>query len=167
MSRRFFADDGSIASRRASQPVGSMFTFSYPASFEQDEDGRTVVGFSDFPHAHTDGKDPGEAVEEAIDCLGSVIAQRMADKLDVPLPSKPKSGQRLVPVPLWIAGKLALYSAVREKGITNSELARRLGVRETVVRRMLDPDHDTRSEKLQAALEALGKRVVVTVEDAA
>jgi hypothetical protein len=36
-----------------------------------------------------------------------------------------------------------------------------------VVRRMLDPDHNTRSEKLQAALEALGKRVVVTVEDAA
>jgi DNA-binding transcriptional regulator LsrR (DeoR family) len=27
-----------------------------------------------------------------------------------------------------------------EQGVTNSELARRIGVRETVVRRMLDPD---------------------------
>jgi antitoxin HicB len=91
----------------------------------------------------------------------------MTDKADIPQPSTLKRGQKMVPVPLWIAGKLALYLAVREKGINNSELARRLGVRETVVRRMLDPDHETKGEKMQAALEALGKRVVVTVEDAA
>lgn len=144
-----------------------MRNFSYPASFEPDEDGRPVVSFPDFAHAHTDGKDAVEAMEEAIDCLGSTIAHRMAEKLDIPTPSEAQPGQRVVPVPLWIAGKLALYFALREKNVTNSELARRLGVRETVVRRMLDPDHNTRSEKLQAALEALGKRVVVTVEDAA
>ena len=56
---------------------------------------------------------------------------------------------------------------MRDQGVTNSELARRLGVRETVVRRMLDPDHETRSEKLQTALAVLGKRIVVAVEDAA
>ncbi|MCL4853129.1 MAG: hypothetical protein KJZ78_17350, partial [Bryobacteraceae bacterium] len=76
-------------------------------------------------------------------------------------------GQKLVPVPLWIAGKLGLYLAMYEKGMNNSELARRLGVGETVVRRMLDPDHDTKTQKLQAALEILGKRIVVGVEDAA
>jgi antitoxin HicB len=70
-------------------------------------------------------------------------------------------------VPLWIAGKLALYLAMIERGVNNSELARRLGVRETVVRRMLDPDHETKSEKLQTALEMLGKRIVVAVDDAA
>ena len=73
----------------------------------------------------------------------------------------------MVPVPLWIAGKLALYLAMIERGVNNSELARRLGLRETVIRRMLDPDHDTKSEKLQAALEVLGKRLVVAVDDAA
>ena len=144
-----------------------MRKFSYPASFEPDEDGRVVVSFVDFPYAHTDGKDAAEAMEEAIDCLGSVIAQQMAEKLDIAAPSRVGRGQQLVPVPFWIAGKLALYLAVREKGVSNTDLARRLGVRETVVRRMLDPDHDTRSEKLQAALAALGKRVVVTVDDAA
>jgi antitoxin HicB len=60
-----------------------------------------------------------------------------------------------------------LYLAMRAAEVSNSELARRLGVRETVVRRMLDPDHDTRSEKLQTALAALGKRIVIMVEDAA
>ena len=51
--------------------------------------------------------------------------------------------------------------------MNQSELARRLNVRETVVRRMLDPNHETRQEKIQAALEKLGKRVVMAYDDAA
>ncbi len=144
-----------------------MSSFAYPASFRRDENGRPVVSFPDFPGAHTDGEDLHEAIEEAIDCLGSVIASRIGEKSEIPTPSPMKRGQRLVPVPLWIAGKLALYLAMRERRMSNSELARRLGVRETVVRRMLDPDHETKSEKLQAALDALGKRMVMAVEDAA
>ena len=144
-----------------------MFTFAYPAVFRRDGDGRWLVGFPDFPNAHTDGADVSEATEEAIDCLGSCIAFAMADKASVPKPSRLKRGQKLVPVPLWIAAKLALYWAIRERGMSQSELARRLKVRETVVRRMLNPNHDTRQEKIQAALEALGKRVVMAYEDAA
>src|SRR5688500_8031762 len=105
-----------------------MFSFRYPASFRRDKDGRPVVSFPEFPYAHTDGKDIREAMEEAMDCLGSVLAEAIAENLPVPSPSSPKRGQRLVPVPLWIAGKLALYLTMREKGISNSELARRLGV---------------------------------------
>ena len=144
-----------------------MFTFAYPASFTHDEDGRVTVGFPDFSRAHTDGADACEAMEEAIDCLGSVIAFAMADKVDVAKPGRLKRGQKLVPVPLWIVAKLALYWAIRELGISQSELARRLKVRETVVRRMLDPNHDTKAEKIQAALEVLGKRVFMAYDDAA
>ena len=60
-----------------------MFSFSYPAAFRSDKDGRPVVRFPDFPEAHTDGKDMREAVEEAIDCLGSVIAFRIAGKKEI------------------------------------------------------------------------------------
>jgi len=144
-----------------------MFSFAYPAKFRPDESGRPLVSFPDFPHAHTDGKNMAEAFEEATDCLGSVIAARIAEKLEVPRPSPVNRGSKLVPVPLWVAGKLALYLTMREQSVTNSELARRLGVRETVVRRMLDPNHATKSAKLQAALAVLGKRIVVALEDAA
>lgn len=120
-----------------------------------------------FPNAHTDGADPAEAFEEAIDCLGSSIGFAMADHAEVPKPSRPKRGQKMVPVPHWIVAKLALYWAIRESGLSQSELARRLKVRETVVRRMLDPNHDTRQEKVQAALAALGKRVVMAYGDGA
>ena len=67
-------------------------------------------------------------MEEAIDCLGSVIAFAIADKAEVPRPSRLKRKQKLVPVPLWIVGKLALYWAIRDMGISQSELARRLNV---------------------------------------
>ena len=69
--------------------------------------------------------------------------------------------------PLYLAPKLALYLATRERGMRNADLAKRLGVSETVVRRMLDPKHATKPERIQAALTALGKRIVVTFEDAA
>lgn len=144
-----------------------MFTFSYPAKFNMGADGRFLVSFPDFPSAHTDGASRQEAMTEAMDCLGSVIAFAMADSGEVPKPSAQKRGQSLVPVPFWIVGKLALLWAIRDAGITQSEMARRLAVRETVVRRMLDPHHTTRTEKLAAALELLGKRMVVAFQDAA
>jgi antitoxin HicB len=69
-------------------------------------------------------------------------------------------------VPLWLAPKLALYLAMRDQQVNNSELARRLGVHERVVRRMLDPRYATRTE-IQAALVVLGKHTTVEVRDAA
>ena len=143
-----------------------MFSFHYPATLRRDEADRWVVSFPDFPKVATDGKDLAEALEEASDCLGSEIAFRMADKEEIPRPSALKRGQRLIPVPLYLAPKLALYLAVREQGVSNSQLARRLRVTEAVVRRLLDPRHDSKPEKVEAALTALGKRIVISVEAA-
>ena len=56
---------------------------------------------------------------------------------------------------------------MREQRVSNSELARRLKVRETVVRRMLDPDHATKATRLDAALLAVGKRLYIAVDNAA
>ena len=56
---------------------------------------------------------------------------------------------------------------LRDQQVNNSELARRLGVHERVVRRLLDPRHATRTEKIQAALAILGKQMTVEVQDAA
>ena len=72
----------------------------------------------------------------------------------------------LVPVSLDVAPKLALYQAMRAARIGNSELARRIGVSEAVVRRMLDPAHKTKALKLHVALEALGMRLVISTEAA-
>ncbi len=68
--------------------------------------------------------------------------------------SAAKCGQRLLPVPLWLAPKLALYLSMRDHRVNNSELARRLGVYERVIRRMFDPEHASKAGKIQAALMA-------------
>ena len=144
-----------------------MSQFSYPVKFTTGADGRVLVEFIDLPRVATDDRDDREATEEAIDALGSDLSIRLSRKEEIPAPSSAKRGQRMVPVPLWLAPKLALYLAMREQRISNSELARRLGVHERVVRRMLDPEHATKTEKIQAALAALGKRMTVELRDAA
>jgi antitoxin HicB len=144
-----------------------MFTATYPASFLPESNGQGFhIRFPDLPEALTGGDDLADTLVQATDCLAEAIAGRISRSDPIPPPSKAKRGQRLIGVPLYLAPKLALYLAIRECGIPNTELARRLGVSETVVRRMLNPKHATRAEKIQAALAALGKRIVVTFEDA-
>ena len=46
-----------------------------------------------------------------------------------------------MPVPTVVAAKLALYSATRAQRITKVELADRLGVSGSAVRKLANPDH--------------------------
>jgi antitoxin HicB len=145
-----------------------MFIASYPAEFLKEPDGSGFhVRFPDLPEALTGGADIAETRAEASDCLAEALAGRILRKDPIPPPSRAKRGQRLIGVPLYLAPKLALYLTMRELGLPNTELARRLGISETVVRRMLDPRHTTDPEKIEAALAALGKRIVISFEDAA
>jgi antitoxin HicB len=145
-----------------------MFEMSYPAEITQHREGRDwVVKFPDLKGTNTGADTLDGALDEAADCLGSYLAMLIANRKPIPEPSAAKGKQRLIAVPLWVAPKVALYRALQELGISNSELARRLGVRETIVRRMLDPDHATKAARLEGALRAVGKRLLVAVDDAA
>ena len=140
--------------------------YAYPARLRRDETGRVVVSFPDVPEALTDGADEREALREAADALAAALGGYVAEGRPIPPPGWSGQGP-WVPVPALVAAKLALYEAMREQGISKSELARRLVVSETVVRRLVDPDHASRIEKLQEALAVLGRQLVVGVEDAA
>jgi antitoxin HicB len=50
-----------------------------------------------------------------------------------------------------------------DRRITNVELAGRLGVNEKVVRRLLDPDHRCRIDRLEEALAVLGRQMELRV----
>jgi antitoxin HicB len=144
-----------------------MSAFAYPARLSTGSEGRVLLRFVDLPRVATDGKNIAEAIGEAIDALGSDLSIRLSRREEIPTPSPVKRSQRLIPVPWWLAPKLALYLAMRDQGCNNSELARRLDVDERVIRRMLDPAHETKAEKIQAALAVLGKRLTLQVENAA
>ena len=133
----------------------------YPVTLVQDEDGQYVVTSPDVPEAITDGASKEEALREMGDALGAALAGYAIEGRDLPTPSEPEPGQRSVPVSPLVAAKLALRAALREEGMTNVALADRLGVTEGVVRRLVDPDHASRLDRVVIALAAIGRGLVV------
>ena len=142
-------------------------TYDYPVEIEQDEDGRHVVTFPDFGWGATDGATRDEALAEARDLLRELIAATMRDGKDLPTPSRATARRPLVVPPVPVALKAALYEAFRAAGVSQRRFARALGVGESEMRRMLNPDHATRAATIDEALRRLGKRVSITVGEAA
>ncbi len=143
-----------------------MTRFVYPIRLSHDEDGRVLVEFPDFSFGATDGADVEDAIVQARDCLEELLAFCIDDGLDIPEPSRAGGDwvTTVAPGPV-IAAKAALYEAVRAAKITKVGLAARLGMDEKDVRRMLDPRHATKIATLDRALDALGKRLEITVGD--
>lgn len=136
-----------------------MRQFTYAARLRPDKVGGFVVRFRDLPEAITQGETIEEALAEGADCLEEAIAARIDDGREIPVPSAAKRGERVVSVPPSMALKAAVYLAVREAGISNSELARRMRLDEKEARRILDPHHPTKLPRIEAALAALGRHV--------
>ena len=145
-----------------------MRTFVCPERFERgNKSGVVVVSFRDVPEAITQGNGERDALWQAGDCLEEAIAGRIADGREIPKVSRAARGERLIPVPAPMAAKAALYLAMAEAGMTNAQLARKLGCDGKEVRRMLDPRHPTKLPRIKDALDVFGKRLVVSVEEAA
>ena len=141
-----------------------MLRFSYAVKLTPDrKDGGYVVTCRDIPETITQGETQAQALAEAEGALQAAIEGRMEDGLDVPAPSQPKRGERLATTPITTALKAAVYMALRDSGISKSELARRMQVNEKEARRMLDPKHQTKVPTLERALAALGRRAEIEV----
>lgn len=133
----------------------------YPVVIAHDEDGEFVATSRDVPEAVTSGSSEAEALREIGDALGAALAGYVQEGRPVPPPSKAEHGERLAPVAPLVAAKLALLSAMREQGVTNAELARRMDVSEGAVRRLVNPDHASRLDGVVAALAALGHSLII------
>ena len=145
-----------------------MRTFLYAAKFDRGNHSDAVaVTFRDIPETAAQGRNQKDALWQASDRLEAAIADRIARGMEIPAASRPLPGECLIPVPASMAAKAALYLAMREARLTNVALARRLGCDEKEVRRMLDPKHATKLPRIKEALDALGKRLVLSVEEAA
>ena len=90
----------------------------------------------------------------------------MEDNRPNPKPSAAR-GRSVVSVTALEATKLALHDAMLAAGMTNRELAGRLGLDEKAVRRLRDPLQRSAIGAVESALCCLGKRVEVAVLDAA
>ena len=117
----------------------------YPCNIVRDEEEERATGreaytgtFPDVYGANTGGWSWEEAVEMAKDCLGVALGMYVKAREDIPALSPLEENQVLITVAPVIAAKLALYSAMREQGLTDDALADRLGLQEKAVRRLLE-----------------------------
>jgi antitoxin HicB len=141
--------------------------YAYPVVLAPESDGSAVnVSFPDVPEALTWGDDEAEALELAEDCLVTALDFYVTAGRALPKPG-PARGRPMIAVPPLVAAKLALYSAMREQGVSAAELARRLGVGDKVVPALLQLNRRSYLAQPERALAALGVRLDVTVRSAA
>lgn len=134
---------------------------SYPVKLTKDDNDTLLATSPDFPELTTFGDDMDDALQHALDALEEAIAGRIANRQDIPSPSK---GKMRVALPTLTAAKVLLYQAMREDGLRKSDLAKRLSWHMPQVDRLLDVQHASRLDQLDAAFTALNRRMSVTVE---
>jgi len=132
----------------------------YPVNLRKD--GKfIVVSFPDIPEAHTFGIDRAEALEMAKEALEVAMDFYFEDQRPVPPPSQPKRGQAIVELPVSVAAKVLLLNEMLRQKIRPIELARMIGTTKQEVNRLTNLKHATKIDRIDAALRALGKRLVL------
>ena len=144
--------------------------YAYPCDIVRDDEELRTTGreaytvtFPDVYGANSGAWSWEEALEMAQDCLGVALGMYVKAGEQIPAPGRLSEGQVLISVAPIIAAKLALYSAMREQGVTRIALAERLSLQENAVRRLLDPGHRSHITSVEDALRAVGRSLVLEV----
>jgi len=138
----------------------------YPVTLTPDDNGTVLVTFPDVDGAVTFGDTIDEALTRAPDALATILEAYIKDRRPIPLPSTRRTKYR-VAVPALVEAKIRLYEAMRAAKVGKAELGRRLDWHLPQVDRLLAMTHGSKLAQLEAAFGALGKRLVVGVEDVA
>ena len=96
----------------------------------------------------------------AADALTTALSFYVEDNRPIP-PATPPHGRAVMSVPALAAAKLALHEAMLGAGISDAQLACRLGLDERAVRRLRNPSHRDHIGTVERALRALGRRLEV------
>ena len=137
--------------------------YAYPCNLiSHEEEGEGfLVTFPDVPEAITGAQTREKSLVLAEDALVAALAMYVQGGEDVPTPSPVATSQELVVLPPIAAAKLALYTALRTQGITWAALADRLGLSESAVCKLLNPDQYSHISQVVKALRTVGRNLVV------
>jgi antitoxin HicB len=136
----------------------------WPVDLTAEPEGGFTVAFPRLPGV-TFGDTREKALVQAEDLLEEIILGLMAHSEDVPLPP-PARGRSLVILPALTAAKLEAYRAMRDAGLSKSALAAKLGWQPSQVTQLFDGRHASRLDQVEAALAALGRRLIIASEAA-
>ena len=139
----------------------------YPVKLTRDDNGTILVTAPDLPEVSTFGKDATDALVRAADAIATALQGRITVREKIPAPSAPRRGQRLVALAAIVAAKLELYRAMIETKTRKADLARKLGIHAPQVDRLLDLDHRSQLDQIEAAARAIGREFHIELRPAA
>jgi antitoxin HicB len=139
----------------------------YPVKLTPDDNGTLLVTAPDLPEVSTFGEDASDALVRASDAIATALQGRISARQKIPVPSPPRRGQRLVHLPAIVVAKLELYRAMIETNTRKADLARKLGVHAPQVDRLLDLDHKSQLDQIEAAAKAIGRELYIELRPAA
>lgn len=93
-----------------------MRSFAYAAAVARDGDD-FVVSVRDLPQVVTASDTEVQAWKLAADAIEVVVAAMLERALDIPEPSAPVQGERLIALPSCLAAKVSDYTAWRKSGM--------------------------------------------------
>ena len=131
-----------------------------------DDNGTILVTSPDFPLV-TYGGDEAEAMSRATDAAGAIPQSLIDHRGPIPVPPRSVSGGPMLRLPLQVALKVQLYQALVAAGLTRADLQRTLGGPRESVDRLFRLEHKSGLEQVEAAFQAPGKEVEVSVRAAA
>jgi antitoxin HicB len=133
----------------------------FPARFTAEPDGGYSVTFRDIPEAITQGDTLDEAREAARDALATALEFYLEDHRAVPTPSRTRSGEELVSLPISKAAKAMLLNEMISLGLRPIDLAQAMEVPRQEVNRILDLNHQTKIDTLERAFAAIGRTLQI------
>lgn len=166
----------------------------YFVTLTRDDNGTLLITCPDLPEVTSFAEDEEDAMQRAADAIEEALAGRITRHEDIPEPSMPtpparqhrhsrdfsagmvglmtasslpELGRRLVRLPPLTAAKVELYREARAQRVSKAELGRRLGWHGPQVDRVFDLNHRSTIEHIDRALRAIGKCLVISVQNAA
>lgn len=131
------------------------FFSAFPATFTPDPDGGFVITFRDLPEAITQGETESQCFSEASDCLAEALAARIDDSQDIPIPTAVQTEEYLVSVPLEMAWKAEVYTAMRRADVPASQLAHILNIERDKIQQLLAPSNTVDQTLAKQVLQAI------------
>lgn len=133
----------------------------YPINVHE-ENGHFWSSCKDLPEAHSAGDTLEELLANAVEGIQLALSIYVDQGRAIPVASTPKDGSRhVVYQPVQVVAKAVLWNAMVEQGLRVADLARLLGVSHPTASRLVDFEHNSKIEQVEAALKALGKRLEV------
>ncbi|ECF2367664.1 type II toxin-antitoxin system HicB family antitoxin [Salmonella enterica subsp. enterica serovar Mountpleasant] len=129
---------------------------------------RDTTGFMatclDMPKFVTAGETEDEIIALAPEAFEMAVECYMDENIPVPLPSVDVTETGCVIVlSVTLAAKIELYNTLLASHISKSELARRMGIPNQNIKKLLSPSTKSRLDTMESAFAALGKRLDISV----